>query len=98
MFLGMLLAGGLAAAVIAVREVFDQSVHSPQELTRLAAAAPLGVIPRIVTEDDRQRSRRRLVIAAATGAVCLILAITLLHFLVMPLDDFWFRAMRRLGV
>ena len=98
MFLGLLLAGGLAAGVIAVREMFDGSVHSPQELTRLAAAAPLGVIPRITTEADRERRRRHMTIAAASGVACALVVLGLVHFFVMPLDEFWFRAARRLGV
>jgi hypothetical protein len=97
-FLGFLLAAGAGIGVIAVREVLDESVHGPHELARLAAAAPLGVIPTIVTEAERERAKRRFAIAAVSGAVACVVVLGLVHFFVMPLDEFWLRASRRLGI
>ena len=97
-FLGFLLAAGAGIAVIAVREMLDESVHGPHELAKLAAAAPLGVIPLIVTDEDREASRRRFKIAAVSGAVAAVVVLGLVHFFVMPLDEFWLRASRRIGI
>jgi uncharacterized protein involved in exopolysaccharide biosynthesis len=97
-FLGLMLAAGAAIAVIALREVLDRSVHSPDELAAIAAAAPLGVIPRIITDAERRRARRLFTLAAVSGCVAAVLVLGVVHFFVMPLDEFWFRAWRRIGI
>lgn len=98
LFLGFLLAGGIGVAVIALREVLDHSVHSPRELASIADEPPLGVIPRIITDEDRERSRRRFTIAAVSGCAAAVVLLGVVHFFVMPLDEFWFRAARRIGI
>jgi hypothetical protein len=98
LFLGFLLAGGIAVAVMALREVLDGSVHGVRELATIATAAPLGVIPRIITDEDRERARRRFTIVAVSGCAAAVLLLGVVHFFVMPLDDIWYRAARRIGI
>jgi hypothetical protein len=98
LFLGLLVAGGVGVAMIALRDVLDHSVHGPRELATIAAAAPLGVIPRIITDEDRERNRRRFTIAAVSGCAAAVVLLGVVHFFVMPLDDIWFRAARRIGI
>lgn len=98
LFLGFLVASGIAMAVVALREILDHSVHGPRDLAVIATAAPLGVIPRIITDEDRERARRRFTIAAASGCAAAIVVLGVVHFFVMPLDDIWFRAWRRISI
>jgi uncharacterized protein involved in exopolysaccharide biosynthesis len=98
LFLGVLLATGAAFGLVSLREAFDTSIHGPLDVQALARAAPLGVIPNIVTREDerRQRRLRYRVAFGAAGAIVVVLALA--HFFVMPIDDLWFGALRRFGV
>jgi protein tyrosine kinase modulator len=97
-FLGLILALGAAVASMALREVLDPSVHGPVELEAITGAPPVGLIPRIVNDEDRETHRRRVVYATAGAAVAFLVLLGAAHFLVMPLDQLWFRVLTRMGV
>jgi len=81
-FLGSL---GSGLAAVALAEQMDHSLESSQELTSLTGLPVLGTIIRIVTKEDRLRTkRRRRFVWAATG-ISLFLGLTLFHFLYMDL-------------
>lgn len=91
---------GLVASVglIALREALDGSVRGARELGHLVGASPLGIIPLILTADERRtKGRQRLQLAAATTAGVVALVV-LAHLFVAPLDVLWFAALRRFGV
>jgi protein tyrosine kinase modulator len=98
MLLGVLLALAAAFGTLAVRESMDRSVRGVADLGHLLRTAPLGVIPVIVTTDDKRTlRRRRLGYAVATvGVFCL--AVVLISLFVAPIDVLWFAALRRFGV
>jgi uncharacterized protein involved in exopolysaccharide biosynthesis len=96
--LAVVLALGGAVGVIALKEALDGSVRGTSELEHLVGAAPLGIIPMIVTTDEkRAKGRRRIGFAAATTAA-VVTAVVLAHFFLAPLDVLWFMALRRFGV
>ena len=97
-FLSAVLALAAGVLTVALRESADGSVRDPDEFKRLFGLAPLGVIPAIVTDDDRRALwRRRWQLATATGVV-IVAAAALGHLYVVPLDALWFAALRRFGV
>jgi len=73
-------------------------VRGRDDMSAAFEAAPLALVPRIVTEPEAQARRRTLRLATGGAAVALVLAILAVHFLLQPLDVLWFVAMRRIGL
>jgi len=97
LFIGLFAALGVAVGLVALREELETSVHGPTQLQAIVGAPPIGVIPRIVTDADRARTRRRLTFGAVGATAALVLLLGAAHSLVIPLDELWFRAIRRIG-
>jgi len=70
--LALALSAGLAVGLVMLVEMLDTSFHAADDLRALGVAPVLARIPRIVTEADTRRSRRRFRLAAAATAVALI--------------------------
>ncbi len=87
------LCGGVGTA--ALNEQSDQTARTPETLAWATSFPVLACIPEIVTWQDlaRQKTMRR---RAIVGTI-LFLAISILvfHFLIMDLDIFWAKLMRR---
>ena len=98
LFLSFILALGTGIGYAAVAESLDSSVRGSKGLAFAAGAPPLAVIPYL--ESDREKTQRKgktmRRAAAAIGAI--IIAITLLHNFWMPLDVFWYKALRKADV
>ena len=89
------LGGGLGLAML--REQGDQTAYTPERLALATNLPVLASIPRIVTwqDLDRRRTRRRR-IALATVLIVVLVPVAF-QFLVMDLDVFWARALRRVA-
>ena len=98
LFLSFVLALGSGIGYAAVAESLDSSIRGSKGLANTTGAPPLAVIP--YQESDREKSRRKgktlRRAAALIGAI--IIAITLLHNFWMPLDVFWYKALRKADV
>jgi polysaccharide chain length determinant protein (PEP-CTERM system associated) len=70
--LSFALAAGLAVGLVMLAEMLDTSFHSANDLRALGVAPILARIPRIVTEADARRQRRRFRLAAAITVVALV--------------------------
>jgi uncharacterized protein involved in exopolysaccharide biosynthesis len=98
LLLGLLVSCALALGVGAGREVFDGSVRGVRDLTTLVEVAPLAAIPVIETRAEAAR-RKRLIRYSWQGTVAsLAVLLTMVHFLVRPLDLVWLALARRLGL
>lgn len=98
LIIGLILSAALAAALAALREATDTAVRGRRDVELLAEAAPLALIPNIVTAADVARGRRRLQFAAGGAMASFVVALLGVHFLFRPLDTLWFIVMRRLGI
>jgi polysaccharide biosynthesis transport protein len=98
LIIGLLLSLGLAGGGAAVAEATDTSVRSRRDLVDVMRAAPLALIPRIVTSEEIAASKLRIRRAIFGSCAAAVLAVTLAHFFYRPLDTLWFIVMRRLGI
>jgi polysaccharide chain length determinant protein (PEP-CTERM system associated) len=94
---GLLLGLGGGAGIAALKEQSDHTARTPEQLFLATSLPVLAAIPEILTwQDLRQRRvhRRRVVLGCL---VLLVLVPVTVHFLVMDLDVFWARLLRRAG-
>jgi hypothetical protein len=73
LIVSLVLSLGLAGAALMVAEMLDTSFHSADELREFTIIPVLVSVPRIVTEADRRRQRRRFRLATAGAMVGLVL-------------------------
>ncbi|NNL49996.1 MAG: hypothetical protein HKO73_04200 [Woeseiaceae bacterium] len=75
-FLGLILAGIVGAAIATLAEFVDKSIRSSRKLARLVGTPPLAVIPYLDNSADvaQARSRRRMIIVAFLAGTALSVA------------------------
>lgn len=98
LLIGVVLGMGAGMGTAAFREFSDASVRSPEDLTRETEFAVLASIPIIVLPEEQARSKRRIYKAAVGIVLAAISLVVLFHFVVMDLDVFWAKLMRRLVI
>jgi uncharacterized protein involved in exopolysaccharide biosynthesis len=94
---GLLLSiiGGLSTGL--TREVLDDTVKGPGELSGLLRVPTLAVIPLVEADADLERRKRRRILIAIGAFLGLCAAVALIHFFVMPIDVIWYSLQRRLA-
>jgi uncharacterized protein involved in exopolysaccharide biosynthesis len=96
--LGLVLAIIAGFVTVAAYEALDQRVFGAQMVTALLGAAPLGVIPMIVTDGERSQSVKKRWMASGAAVAVLLVAAAAVHVLIMPLDTAIFAVLRRYGL
>ncbi|MBJ6724240.1 chain-length determining protein [Geomonas sp. Red875] len=95
LLIGLVLGIGSGIGVAALKEQGDFTVRHPERLAYATSFPVLACIPEIVTWQDhalqKTQRRKRLICFVAV----LVLAPVAFHFLVMDLDVFWARLLRR---
>ena len=95
---GLLLAALLGIGAAFATEAVDPRIYGSSGLAALLDIQPLAVIPLVATKAEL-RMRRRVWQFASVGVVAaLLIGLTLLHFLVVPLDVLWYALLRRFEV
>ena len=98
LLIGVVLGVGSGVGWASLKEFTDQSIRNSSSLVMATSFPVLASIPEIVTEEDlREKKRKRtliimgLFIGVAAGLVAF-------HFLVMDLNVFWAKLMRKLSL
>ena len=95
MLIGFVLSIGAGVGWASLKEFNDQSIRDSDTLTRATSFPVLAVIPEILTKQDtRQISNKRLLMISATVLI-VIAGVTAFHYLVMDLNVFWAKLMRK---
>ncbi|MBW2072741.1 MAG: chain-length determining protein [Deltaproteobacteria bacterium] len=98
LLVGVVLGMGAGVGTAALREFGDHSVRSAESLSLATSFPVLAVIPDIVTRKDILRRRARRAALAVTVVLVMAVGVTAFHYLVMDLNVFWAKVLRRLGV
>ena len=97
MVLGVVLALASGFGAVALTEMLDSTINSSKAVTAILGVEPLASIPYFEShkeyQSDKTRRRTLLIIMAIVG----ILAVVAFHFIVMPLDVFWYKLLRVVG-
>ena len=75
----------------ALAELLDSSVRGKRALQAVTGIPPMIVIPYIKNDEDLALERRKRMLLWIWCLVFLVIAILLVHFVVMPLDEIWDR-------
>ena len=96
--IGVVLGFGAGIGLAALREFSDDTVWTVDQLIRLSSFPVLANIPDIMSPKDIRH--RRVVRAAVLGGTALVIAsgLSVFHFLVMDLNIFWVKLMRKLAI
>ena len=95
--LGIVLALASGFGAVALAEMLDSTINSPKAVAAILGVEPLAAIPYLESQTenlDRKKERRLLLMGCAAA---LVLAIAVFHFVVMPLDVFWYKLLRVVG-
>jgi uncharacterized protein involved in exopolysaccharide biosynthesis len=95
--LGLFLSLGLAVGLVLLREMMDKSIRGRKALINAMGAAPLAIIPLIVTPDENATARRNVWLAILFGALVTVALLGVFHVFVKPLDVTWYLALRKFG-
>lgn len=98
LLIGVVLGMGAGVGTASVREFNDNSVRSPDDLGRETALPVLASIPDIVLPEEEARKKMKAYKAAVGIVLAMVAGVIIFHFLVMDLDVFWARLMRRLVI
>ena len=97
MLIGMVLGIGAGVGWASLREFTDHSIRDSDSLVLATSFPVLASIPEIVTEEDIQRKKRKRVIMIVALVLSVIAGLIVFHFLVMDLNVFWAKLMRKLS-
>jgi polysaccharide chain length determinant protein (PEP-CTERM system associated) len=97
LLIGLVLGLGSGVGVAALNEQGDQTARTPEMLARITSFPVLASIPEIITWEDiaRQKVKRKRAIICIL--LILVISPVIFHFLVMDLDIFWAKAMRKMA-
>jgi len=97
MVLGMVLALASGFGAVALTEMLDSTINSPKAVAAILGVEPLASIPYFESQKEHQahKNERRLLLIGM--AIAGILAVVAFHFIVMPLDVFWYKLLRVVG-
>jgi protein tyrosine kinase modulator len=97
MLIGMVLGIGAGVGWASLREFTDLSIRDSESLVLATSFPVLGSIPEIETQEDLQKKKRKRAIIAIVAVMCVAVALIAIHFLIMDLNVFWAKLMRKLS-
>jgi succinoglycan biosynthesis transport protein ExoP len=97
--LGLFLVLGLSAGLgwPQLSAAIDGVITGGKSIQRVFGAPPIAEIPLIVTAADLDKIRNRRLLFFIAVPILFVVVLAVFHFVVMPLDVFWYVALRRLG-
>ena len=93
---GFVLGMGAGAGLAVLREISDHAIRSEMVLGYLTEKPVLGVVPRIITREDRWRKRIVIAVYSLSATTAFGLCVLAVHTFYSPLDVLWFRVLRKL--
>jgi len=98
MLIGMVLGIGAGVGWASLREFTDHAIRDSESLVLATSFPVLGSIPEIVTEEDIQRKKRKRVIIIVALILSAVVGLIVFHLLVMDLNVFWAKLVRKVGM
>ena len=97
MLIGIVLGIGAGVGWASLREFTDLSIRDSESLVMATSFPVLGNIPEIKTAEDLQKEKKKRITIIIALVLCMVAGLILFHFLVMDLNVFWAKLMRKLS-
>lgn len=94
LILGLVVAIAGGFGTLAMSEVLDTKIHSEKTVIHLLGVAPLTTIPYLENRKESEARHTRTKTLIIIGLVSSIVAVIAFHFIIMPLDVFWYKLLR----
>ncbi|MCQ8180016.1 lipopolysaccharide biosynthesis protein [Methylomonas sp. SURF-1] len=97
LLLGVVLATASGFGSVALAEMLDPTINSTRAVGLVLGFEPLAAIPYLESQIEFQKraNERKALFGGLVAA--LLLGMALFHFIVMPLDVFWYKLLRVIG-
>jgi succinoglycan biosynthesis transport protein ExoP len=94
LFLGFVFAIASGFGSVFFSEMLGSTINNEKAITAILGVPPLSSIPYLESKEESETIAKRRQILIAGTLIALALAIIGFHFIVMPLDVFWYRLLR----
>lgn len=97
LLLGVVLAAASGFGSVALAEMLDPTINSTRAVGLVLGFEPLAAIPYLESQIEFQKraNERKALFGGLVAA--LLVGMALFHFIVMPLDVFWYKLLRVIG-
>ena len=96
LLIGIVLGMGSGVGWAAFKEFADHSIHDSSSLVMATSFPVLASIPEIITEEDLRKKKRKRTIILLAVVSSVAAGLIIFHFLVMDLNVFWAKLMRKI--
>lgn len=97
LFLGFVLALAGGFGSVALAEMLDSTIHSEKAIAAILGVAPLATIPYLESLQESLDLKKRRKTLSIGSLIAGLAAVAAFHFIVMPLDVFWYKLLRVVG-
>lgn len=97
LLLGFVLAFAGGFGSVALAEALDSTIHSEKTITHILGVAPLATIPYLENQQEYEAQKKRQLMLIMGMTIAGIIAVIIFHFVIMPLDVFWYKLLRVTG-
>jgi polysaccharide chain length determinant protein (PEP-CTERM system associated) len=98
LLIGMVLGMGAGVGWASLKEFTDPSIRNTSSLVTATSFPVLASIPEIITQEDIKGKKRKQALIIMGLFICVAAGLVAFHFLVMDLNVFWAKLMRKLGL
>jgi len=97
LFLGFVFAIASGFGSVFLAEMLGSTINNEKTIAAILGVTPLSSIPYLESKEESENfAKRRLIILAGT-LIVIAVAVIGFHFIVMPLDVFWYKLLRVIG-
>jgi hypothetical protein len=97
LFLGFVFALSSGFGSVFLTETLGSTINDEKTITAILGVPPLSSIPYLESrEESENHAKQRLIILGST-LLAIAVAVIGFHFIVMPLDVFWYKLLRVIG-
>ncbi len=94
--LGLVFAIIIGFIAIVIKESLDDAIYDVKSILHLTGIGALATLPRVSNIEETSRAKRMRNLVMAAYLLAIITAVTLVHYLYMPLDVMYYKLLRSL--
>ena len=97
LFLGFVFAIASGLGCVFLAEMLGSTINNEKTITAILGVPPLLSIPYLESREESETIVKRRFIILGGALIAVVVAVVGFHFIVMPLDVFWYKLLRVIG-